>query len=145
MKTTTIVRLAAVVAAGLSLNLSLSGAAQAHDIAQDGKEARAVLQMKQLPDVPKTKGLMATVTYAPGQKSIPHRHPGSVFAYVVEGEVISKLDDGPEITYKVGDSWYESPGMRHVVSRNASSTKPAKLVVVILLPDGSELVEPLPK
>ncbi|WP_295990206.1 cupin domain-containing protein [Rugamonas sp.] len=121
------------------------GAAQAHDPAMNGKEARAILQALPLADVPNTKGLMATVTYAPGQASVPHRHPGSVFAYVLEGEVISKLDDGPEVTYKAGDSWVESPGMRHVVSRNASETKPAKLLVFLLLKDGAQLAEPIPK
>ncbi|CAN7547851.1 cupin domain-containing protein [Duganella sp. LjRoot269] len=141
MKTTGFYRLAA----ALVVSVGLVGAVQAHDVPRDGKEVRAILQTKQLPDVAHTKGLMLTVTYAPGQKSIPHLHPGSVFAYVVEGEVISKLDDGAEITYKVGDSWYESPGMRHVVSRNASDTNPAKLLVVLLLPDGAQVSEPIPK
>jgi quercetin dioxygenase-like cupin family protein len=122
-----------------------AGAAHAHDGPHDGKETRAVLQARQLPDVANTKGLMATVTYAPGQRSLPHRHPGSVFAYVMEGEVISSLDDGPEVRYKAGDSWFEAPGMRHVVSRNASATQPAKLLVVLLVPDGAQLAEPLAK
>ncbi|MBV6325644.1 cupin domain-containing protein [Duganella violaceipulchra] len=141
MKTTGIYRLAA----ALMVSVGLVGTVQAHDVPRDGKEVRAILQTKQLPDVAHTKGLMLTVTYAPGQKSIPHLHPGSVFAYVVAGEVTSKLDDGAEITYKVGDSWYESPGMRHVVSRNASDTNPAKLLVVLLLPDGAQVSEPIPK
>lgn len=142
MKTTTYSRLAAILLGSLML---AGGAARAHDVPGDGKETRDILQSQKLPDMPNVTGVMATVTYAPGQKSIPHRHPGSVFAYVVEGEVISKLDDGPEVTYKVGQSWYESPGMRHVVSRNASATKPARLVVVLMLPDGKPIVEPLTK
>lgn len=140
MKSTMIKLSVAITAAML-----LAGAAQAHDLAQDGKETRAVLQARQLADVANTKGMMLTVTYAPGQASTPHRHPGSVFAYVAEGEVISKLDDGPEVHYKVGDSWYESPGMCHVVSRNASDTQPAKLLVFLLLPDGAPVAEPLVK
>lgn len=135
-------RLAAAAAATLAF---ACGAVQAHDGPHDGKEARAILQAQQLPDIARTKGLMATVTYEPGQKSLPHRHPGSVFAYVMEGEVISQLDDGPEARYKAGDSWYESPGMRHAVSRNASATQPAKLLVFLLLPDGAQVSEPLPK
>ncbi len=131
---------AAALVAGVVL---LGGAAQAHDGPHDGGEARHVLQARQLPDAAHTKGMMLTVAYLPGQKSKPHRHPGSVFAYVMEGEVISQLDDGTEITYRVGDSWYESPGVRHVVSRNASATKPAKLLVVLLVPDGAEVAEPL--
>lgn len=142
MKATTLHRLFAILLAGGAL---AGGTAQAHDSAGDGKETRAILQAQPLPDVPHTKGLMLTVTYAPGQQSIPHRHPGSVFAYVMEGEVISRLDDGAEITYKVGDSWFESPGMRHVVSRNASDSKPAKLLVVLLVPEGAQVAEPIAK
>jgi quercetin dioxygenase-like cupin family protein len=135
--TTTLALLACLAGAG--------GAVHAHDGPHDGKETRTVLQEKQLPDVAHTKGVMATVTYAPGQQSLPHRHPGSVFAYVMEGEVVSSLDGGAEVHYKVGQSWFEAPGMRHVVSRNASATQPAKLLVVLLVPDGAELAAPLAK
>jgi hypothetical protein len=43
-----------------------------------------------------------------------------------------------------GQSWYERPGIPHLVSRNASSTKPAKLLVWLLLDKGQPLLEPLP-
>jgi uncharacterized cupin superfamily protein len=45
----------------------------------------------------------------PYQASNPHGHPGSVFAYVLEGEVVSQLADGKPVTYKQGGSWYETP------------------------------------
>ncbi|EKZ95483.1 MULTISPECIES: cupin domain-containing protein [Cupriavidus] len=86
--------------------------------------------MKQ--DIPEAKGrhvFMITVAYEPGQASEPHRHPGSIFAYVLDGEVESQLDGQPARVYKAGEAWYEPPGAKHLVSRNASSTKPAKLLV----------------
>ena len=71
---------------------------------------------------------MAVVSYAPGQASTPHFHSGSVFAYVLEGEVVSQLEGQPPVTYKAGESWYEPPRAPHLVSRNASGTRPAKLL-----------------
>jgi Cupin domain len=74
------------------------------------------------------------VDYAPGEGSKAHRHPGLTFAYVLDGEITSKLDDEAEKTYATGEMWMETPGQLHSVSRNASPVKPAKLRP--LMPDG---------
>jgi quercetin dioxygenase-like cupin family protein len=63
------------------------------------------------------------VSYAPGGSSTAHRHPGLTFAYVLEGEIVSKVGDEPEKTYATGEMWMETPEQLHAVSRNASSTK----------------------
>lgn len=119
----------------------------AHDPANadSGKETVIPLKRQTLPDVSGKNVIMATVNYAPGQKSDPHVHPGSVFAYVLEGEVISQLEGQPPATYKAGDSWYEPPQAPHVVSKNASATKPAKLLVWLLVGDGEALKQPYKK
>jgi quercetin dioxygenase-like cupin family protein len=124
-----------------------AGAYEAHaeQAAATGKEARSVLQRLPLPDAPGKHGVLLTVTYAPGQASDPHRHPGSVFAYVLEGEVVSQLADGKPVTYRQGDSWYETPLVAHAVSRNASATKPARLLVYMMLGEGDPPVLPLEK
>jgi quercetin dioxygenase-like cupin family protein len=83
-----------------------------------------VLQEKQPSNTPGKQAVMLTVSYAPGQASPAHQHPGAVMAYVLEGAVVSKLNDEQEKTYKAGDYWYEAPGTVHSVSRNASKTKP---------------------
>jgi quercetin dioxygenase-like cupin family protein len=116
--------------------------ALAHD-GEHGGEKRVLLQAKAMSDAPGKKGIMATVHYAPGQASIPHYHPGSVFAYVLEGEVVSQLDGGAPVTYKAGESWYEAPRTPHNTSRNASATKPATLLVWLLVSDGEEISVPL--
>jgi quercetin dioxygenase-like cupin family protein len=82
------------------------------------------------------------VNYAPGQASNPHRHPGITIAHVLEGEVVSKVDDGPEKTYKVGEMWMETPGQLHAVSRNASDTRPARLLAILLAEKGAQLTTP---
>ena len=126
----------------LAVTLSLACAtAFAHDA---GEETTSLLQRHKLPDVPGKQVVMAVVSYAPGQASTPHRHAGSVFAYVIEGEIVSQLQGQPPVTYKAGQSWYEPPLMPHLVSRNASATKPAKLLAWLLLDEGGQVKEKLP-
>ncbi len=66
-------------------------------------------------------------------------------AYVLEGAVVSKLNDEPEKTYKAGEYWYEAPGTVHSVSRNASSGQAAKLLVWSLVDEGKPVTEPVGK
>jgi quercetin dioxygenase-like cupin family protein len=85
------------------------------------------------------KSLIALeVLYPPGGASLPHVHSKSAFiyAYVVSGSIASKVNDGPERVYKAGESFHEDPGSRHPVSRNASKTKPAKLLAVFVVDSG---------
>jgi quercetin dioxygenase-like cupin family protein len=82
------------------------------------------------------------VNYAPGGSSTAHRHPGLTFAYVLEGEIASKVGDEPEKTYATGEMWIETPGQLHAVSRNASTTKPARLLAVLLAEKGKPLTSP---
>ena len=72
------------------------------------------------------KGVL--VEYGPGGSSAAHTHPASAFIYatVLEGAIVSKVNDGPETVYRAGESWSELPGDRHAVSSNASSTEPAR-------------------
>src|SRR4051812_30697119 len=60
------------------------------------------------------------VTMEPGQSSLPHRHPGPVFGYVLEGEYEWGLNDQPVKTLKAGDTFYEPTRSLHRVSRNPS-------------------------
>jgi len=124
--------------------LAMAASASAHD-GKHGDEVITPLQHQTLSDAPGKSGVMAIVAYGPGESSIAHRHPGSIFAYVLEGEVISQLQGGATVTYKAGESWYEAPNTPHLVSRNASATKPAKLLVWSLVQDGQLLTVPLEK
>src|SRR5258705_7433417 len=82
------------------------------------------------------------VSYAPGEASAAHRHPGITIAYVLEGEIRSKVGDETEKTYATGQMFLETPGQLHAVSRNASTTKPAKLLAVLLAEKGKQLTTP---
>jgi quercetin dioxygenase-like cupin family protein len=79
------------------------------------------------------------VSYGPGESTPAHRHPGITIAYVLEGEIRSKVADGPEKTYKAGQMFLETPGQLHAVSRNASGTQPAKLLAILLAEKGKPL------
>ena len=103
----------------------------------------SVLMKQRLADMTGKEATVLTVDYAPGTASEPHVHPGSVFAYVLEGAVVSQLEGGEPITYTRGQSWYESPKKPHVVSKNASKTEPAKLLVFLLSQEGESLKAPL--
>jgi quercetin dioxygenase-like cupin family protein len=82
------------------------------------------------------KSLVAVVVdYAPGGASPSHIHAKSafIFGYVLSGEIESQVNDGPRQVYRAGESFYETPGSRHPVSRNASKATPAKLLAVFVV------------
>ncbi len=99
-----------------------------------------------LPDLT-MDGWQVTVSEVPfpaGRVGSTHHHAGFVLAYVLEGSVITKVSGQPERVYKTGEMFYEPPGSTHEVSRNASSTEPAKLLALIFAKKGATLTTPGP-
>jgi quercetin dioxygenase-like cupin family protein len=94
--------------------------------------------MKQaIAEYPGHEVTMITLDIPPGGGSAPHRHPGHhTFGYVLEGAYKIKLDNGPETILTRGQTFYEAPGQLHAVSRNASDTEPAKVLVLMLAETG---------
>ena len=88
-----------------------------------------------IPNIPGKSLIAVEVLYPPGGGSHPHTHAKSsfIYAYVVSGSVVSKVNDEPERVYKAGESFHELPGSRHPVSRNASKASPAKLLAVFVV------------
>jgi quercetin dioxygenase-like cupin family protein len=82
------------------------------------------------------------VSYAPGESSPAHSHPGITIAYVLEGAIRSKVGDGPEQTYMAGQMFIENPGQLHAVSANASTSAPAKLLALLFAEKGVPLTTP---
>jgi quercetin dioxygenase-like cupin family protein len=70
------------------------------------------------------------IDYQPGRVGSPHRHPGFTLVYVLEGAVVAKVSGQQERTFKAGEMFYEPPGSVHEVSKNASQTRPAKLLAL---------------
>jgi quercetin dioxygenase-like cupin family protein len=119
-----------------AVGLALSGAAAAHGAADHAAGESVKPNFSQpITNIPGKSVVAVEVDYAPGGASQPHVHAKSAFiyAYVVSGSIASKVNDGPERVYKAGEAFYEEPGSRHPVSRNASKTKPAKLLAVFIV------------
>jgi quercetin dioxygenase-like cupin family protein len=92
-----------------------------------------------LPNVPGKRVTIVRVFYGPGGFTRPHRHSGSVTAYITRGEIRSQLGGGPVETFRVGQSFFEPPGATHLVSANASSSEPAELIAVFVADEGAQL------
>jgi quercetin dioxygenase-like cupin family protein len=92
-----------------------------------------------LPNVAGKRVTIVRVFYGPGGFTRPHRHSGSVSAYITKGEIRSQLGGGPVETLKVGQSFFEPPGSTHMVSANASNTEPAELIAVFVADEGAQL------
>ncbi len=101
------------------------------------------LLTKQLADVAGKEALMLAVDYAPGGSSKVHRHNADAFVYVLEGSIVMQLKGGEEVTLTAGQTFYEGPDDIHVVSRNASTTEPARFVVFLLKKKGVPAVLPV--
>ncbi len=91
---------------------------------------------QQLDDIENREVRMEVVSFAPGAEAPQHRHPGHVFVYVLEGEIVSQLDDGPADTFKAGDSFYEPTNGLHAVTKNPSATETAKILVTMIMEEG---------
>lgn len=87
--------------------------------------------------------LMYTVDFPAGFSSPVHRHDAQVSLYVLEGSVVMQVKGGKEVTLGPGQSFYESPNDIHVVSRNASSSKPAKFLVFLIKKKDAPVVIPV--
>jgi quercetin dioxygenase-like cupin family protein len=101
------------------------------------------LMTKELKDIPGKEAEMITVEYAPGGMDHAHRHNAHAFVYMLEGSVVMQLKGGKEVTLTPGQTFYEGPDDVHVVSRNASGTKPAKFVVVLIKDKGAPVLMPV--
>jgi quercetin dioxygenase-like cupin family protein len=104
----------------------------ARDIVEkvDGKEAKATA---------------VEVTLEAGQAGSPHRHPGPVLGYVLEGEYEWAIDDNVSKVLKAGETFYEPAGCLHRVSKNPGKVKTRVLAWVIHPRDAKDLVLPAAK
>jgi quercetin dioxygenase-like cupin family protein len=120
--------------------LSLTSAAG--ESAKDGNARVTLVYQHELPNVrgKSIKGVL--VEYGPGGYSPTHTHAPSAFIYatVLEGAIVSRVNDGPAKTYRAGESFSEIPGDRHLVSANASKTEPAKLLAVFVVDTKDEVL-----
>jgi quercetin dioxygenase-like cupin family protein len=106
------------------------------------KETITPLITKDLAGFPGEEALMYTVDFPPGYSSPVHRHNAQVSVYVLDGSVVMQVRGQKELTLQPGQTFYEGPNDIHIVSRNASSTKPAKFLVFLIHKKSDPLVIP---
>ena len=100
------------------------------------------LLSKELKESPGKEGLMLVVEYPPGNSDPIHRHNAHGFIYVLEGSVVMQVKGGKQVTLTAGQTFYEGPDDVHVVGRNASRTRPAKLLVFFVKDKGAPVLVP---
>ena len=101
------------------------------------------LMSKDLPENPGKEMLMITVEHAPGGSNPAHRHKAHAMVYVLEGSAVMQVKGGKEVALTPGQTFYEGPDDVHIVDRNASSTKPAKFLVVLIKDKGAPALMPV--
>jgi quercetin dioxygenase-like cupin family protein len=110
-------------------------------IAQDAKVDS--LMVKPLPDVPGKDVQVLAVEYPPGSHDLVHRHNAHGFIYVLEGTIVMAANGEPPVTLTAGQMFYEGPNDIHTIGRNASETKPAKLLVFLLKDKDTPILIPV--
>ncbi|WP_109482595.1 cupin domain-containing protein [Paraburkholderia sp. C35] len=95
---------------------------------------------KPLDDYPGKEETMLVVEYPPGAQDPVHRHHAHGFIYVLEGSIVMQVKGGKAVTLTPGQTFYEGPNDIHTVGRNASQTKPAKFLVLLLKDKGAPVL-----
>jgi quercetin dioxygenase-like cupin family protein len=131
---------------GLVIVATASLALAFHDDHEKGGEKVKILSgagIAEKIDGKKAKATTVEVTLEPGRSGKPHRHPGPVFGYVIEGEYEWAIDDKPAKVLKAGETFYEPTGCLHRVSKNPGKKGNTRVLAVVLHPhDAKQIVLP---
>src|SRR6516162_7305262 len=129
----------AVVTASVPLLIAAIALGGSPAISQDRDQVRVAFEHA-LPNVEGKRMVSVVVNYAPGGRSLPHRHAASAFIYahVPSGAVRSQVGDEPAKVYHAGEGFYEMPGSHHRISENASDKEPASLLAVFVVDSKDE-------
>jgi quercetin dioxygenase-like cupin family protein len=124
--------------------LTVLGAASSEARADEQpRRTRAAGVVSLPPPFDKQNASFTELYIEPGKKGTPHKHPGFVLGYVIEGEFRFQITGEPERILRAGDIFYEPPGVTHLVSESASATKAVRvLAIVIADSEKKKLLEP---
>jgi len=112
---------------------------------KDGKEYPGVV-LKQVLNVTspvphQVEAIMIEVVLPPGDLGLkPHSHPGPATAYVLEGEFLMQVKNGPITIYKAGQAFTEKDGDIHIWGANALKDKTTRVLVTLWGRPGEELI-----
>jgi quercetin dioxygenase-like cupin family protein len=122
----------------LVLSLSLAGSVL---LAQT--DPVRTLMSQDLYGVPGREVSMITVDYPPGASTPAHTHHAQALVYVLEGSIVMQAKGKEPVTLTKGQTWYEGPDDVHVVSRNASTSAPARYLVFMVKDKGAPILTPV--
>ena len=81
------------------------------------------------------------LAFPPGMASPKHVHLGFILGYILEGEYRLQVEGEQEKVLSTGDVFYEAPGSIHLPSGSASTTRPARILVLAFTEKGKELTK----
>jgi len=80
---------------------------------------------------------VTVMTVTPGGiDTVSHRHDCELFGYVLEGSVEIALISKTTKLFKTGEMFYEKRNILHTVTKNGSTTKPARVLLMFLIKNG---------
>ena len=124
--------------AALALSLSLAGSALPAQT-----DPVKTLMTQDLSGVPGREVSMITVDYPPGASTPAHTHHAQALVYVLEGSIVMQAKGKEPVTLTKGQTWSEGPDDVHVVSRNASTSAPARYLVFMVKDKGAPILTPV--
>lgn len=119
-----------------------TGVAWQHPLQQAANQAArpktqvTVLSCEPLAEVPGKVMTSVLVDFPPNAYTPAHRHPGALTAFVLQGQVRSRLEGEPAHTYGVGQTWFEPAGVLHLFAENPSSEAPAQILATFVTDEG---------
>jgi quercetin dioxygenase-like cupin family protein len=133
IRETTMRRALLLILTGAALGAGGMTFAQQHE---DGESVKVISaqDFKEKLDGKEARVTFVEVTIEPGKAGLPHRHPGPGFVYVLEGEYELGLGDQPTKVFKAGETFYESTGALHRVSKNPAARGRTRLIAVVVHP-----------
>ena len=124
--------------AALALSLSLAGS-----VLPAQTDPVKTLMTQDLSGVPGREVSMITVDYPPGASTPAHTHHAQALVYVLEGSIVMQAKCKEPVTLTKGQTWSEGPDDVHVISRNASTSAPARYLVFMVKDKGAPILTPI--
>lgn len=102
-------------------------------------------QLKGLRSQAPRTATMLEVTLAPLSGSPPHRHPGPISGYVLEGTFEFQVEGKEKQILKAGDTFFEPEMILHLVGHNPDAKKRTRVLATMVHPTAArQLVIPEP-
>jgi quercetin dioxygenase-like cupin family protein len=125
----------------LAAALAAVGISAAPHAKHEGESVKllSTTEIKEQLDGKPTNATIVEVTLNPGEQGVPHRHPGPVLVYVLEGRYELGVDDQPTKVFEAGETFYEPSGCLHRVSKNPATEGRTRLIATVLHPRDVDL------